>query len=94
MLPSRFFSSLVLFSAAVAIPTAVREDSHIQTRTSKNKACVNGPTTRNCWTAGFDLLTDYDTAWPNGKTLSVCRRTSNQLRRTAVLNLIHSTIWK
>ena len=27
--------------------------------------CLNGPSTRQCWTNGFSIATDFDTKWPN-----------------------------
>ncbi|KAF2727245.1 laccase precursor [Polyplosphaeria fusca] len=36
----------------------------------RQSACVNGPTTRNCWSAGFDSSTNNYVSWPNGKTVT------------------------
>ena len=27
--------------------------------------CINGPKSRRCWTAGFDIQTDYELRWPD-----------------------------
>lgn len=33
--------------------------------------CTNGPTSRNCWSSGFDIDTDFDSNWPStGRTVS------------------------
>ncbi|KAK5108026.1 hypothetical protein LTR62_008861 [Meristemomyces frigidus] len=33
--------------------------------------CTNGPDSRNCWSGGFSIDTDFDTNWPNtGRTVS------------------------
>lgn len=38
-------------------------------------ACVNGPTTRNCWLPGFDANTNNYQLWPNtGRTVTVSTR--------------------
>lgn len=35
-------------------------------------ACTNGPRTRNCWSNGFSIATDFDAkAPPAGKTVTV-----------------------
>lgn len=35
--------------------------------------CTNGPRTRNCWSRGFSIATDFDAkAPPAGKTVTVC----------------------
>jgi len=36
----------------------------------KKQACTNGPTSRNCWSPGFDATTDMYTSWPTGRTVS------------------------
>lgn len=39
--------------------------------TSGNASCTNSPTSRNCWTSGYDIDTDFDTDWPTtGNTVS------------------------
>ena len=47
----------------------------------KKQACTNGPTSRNCWSDGFDSTTDMYTSWPTGKTvtydLSITNTTCN-----------------
>lgn len=36
------------------------------------QACTHGPTSRNCWSSGFDINTDMYTSWPNtGQTKTV-----------------------
>lgn len=41
------------------------------TTPSRAPACTNGPTSRNCWSDGFDIDTDFDTDWPNtGRTVT------------------------
>ncbi|KAF2001988.1 multicopper oxidase [Amniculicola lignicola CBS 123094] len=36
-----------------------------------DSACTNGPLTRNCWSSGFTVATDFDAKWPStGKTVS------------------------
>lgn len=34
----------------------------------KKQDCVNTPTTRDCWTPGFDADTDMYSSWPTGQT--------------------------
>ncbi|KAF2703097.1 multicopper oxidase [Pleomassaria siparia CBS 279.74] len=34
----------------------------------RQSSCVNGPTSRNCWTSGFDIDTDNYLRWPTGRT--------------------------
>lgn len=37
----------------------------------KRAGCTNGPTSRNCWSDGFDINTDADLSWPTtGKTVT------------------------
>jgi hypothetical protein len=41
-------------------------------------ACTNGPRTRNCWSNGFSIATDFDAkAPPAGKTVTVVRPVVN-----------------
>jgi len=58
-------------TTAIAIPSETTElapftpkRDGLEERQSSS-ACVNGPTTRNCWTAGFNSSTDMYTSWPN-----------------------------
>ena len=35
-------------------------------------SCTNQPSSRQCWSGGFDILTDVDETWPStGKTVYV-----------------------
>lgn len=48
----------------------------------KRQSCTNGPTSRNCWSNGFNSSTDMYTTWPNTgnivrKTLTVTNTTCN-----------------
>lgn len=41
------------------------------TTSSPISTCTNGPTSRNCWSNGLTISTDFDTTWPNtGNTVS------------------------
>ena len=38
-----------------------------------DSACTNSPDSRNCWSSGFSVATDFDAKWPaGGQTVSVC----------------------
>jgi len=40
-----------------------------------DSACTNGPLTRNCWSNGYSVATDFDRRWPTtGVTKSVRTR--------------------
>jgi laccase len=59
-------SSATLQSTVSASITATTTSSVAATAT-----CTNSPTSRNCWSNGYDINTDFDTAWPStGKTVS------------------------
>lgn len=41
------------------------------TSVAATSTCTNGPNSRNCWSGGYDINTDFDTAWPTtGNTVS------------------------
>ncbi|ORY12815.1 putative multicopper oxidase, type 1 [Clohesyomyces aquaticus] len=41
-------------------------------------ACTNGPLTRNCWSNGYSVATDFDAKWPTtGKTVSYSLEITN-----------------
>lgn len=41
------------------------------TSVAATATCTNSPTSRQCWGNGYDINTDFDTAWPDtGKTVS------------------------
>lgn len=41
--------------------------------TPSNGGCVHGPKDRRCWTAGFDIQTDYELHWPDTGTVRQVR---------------------
>ncbi|KAB8337263.1 hypothetical protein FH972_021565 [Carpinus fangiana] len=50
---------------------AKRDVSTSSTRVA-DPACSNSPSTRSCWSQGFNVATDFDAKWPTtGKTVSV-----------------------
>ena len=45
----------------------------------RDTACVNAPLTRNCWSSGYSVATDFDAKWPStGKTVSVRLQNNNE----------------
>lgn len=43
-----------------------------QSSSGMNASCTYGPTSRNCWSEGYDISTDSETSWPvTGVTKSV-----------------------
>ncbi|KAK0940342.1 laccase, multicopper oxidase, benzenediol:oxygen oxidorectuctase [Friedmanniomyces endolithicus] len=59
-------SSTSLSSIVKATVTATSTSSVAPTST-----CTNGPSSRNCWSGGFDINTDFDNSWPTtGRTVS------------------------
>jgi hypothetical protein len=54
----------VIGAALRAEPFSVAERG-MSPAVEKRQACTNGPTTRGCWSDGFDVDTDMYTSWPN-----------------------------
>jgi hypothetical protein len=54
--PTSLVKRAVATSAAVAPPALAVATDH---------SCSNGPLTRNCWSSGFSISTDFDIHWPN-----------------------------
>jgi FtsP/CotA-like multicopper oxidase with cupredoxin domain len=53
-------STLTSFTQALTIPS-----------NNKRQSCENGPGSRNCWSDGFDIDTNYYNSWPDtGNTVS------------------------
>jgi hypothetical protein len=53
---------LGLSSLVAAVPNLIE----------RGDSCTNGPTSRSCWTKGFNTATDYDDKFPDtGKTVKV-----------------------
>ncbi|KAF2002818.1 multicopper oxidase [Amniculicola lignicola CBS 123094] len=53
-----------------AAPVVVERQAATSTR-APDSACTNGPRTRNCWSNGFSIATDFDAkAPPAGKTVT------------------------
>ncbi|KAK5686267.1 laccase, multicopper oxidase, benzenediol:oxygen oxidorectuctase [Elasticomyces elasticus] len=54
--------------------SSVVKNTITATSTSSAKptsTCTNGPTSRNCWSGGLDISTDFDNNWPTtGRTVS------------------------
>ncbi|CAI6335069.1 unnamed protein product [Periconia digitata] len=75
-------AALVAFSAPL-IAGKPLEAKRLDTTTAleKKQACVNGPTSRNCWLPGFDSNTNQYETWPSGKivrkTLTITNTTCN-----------------
>jgi len=59
-------------STSAAASTTKKTTTGTSTTSAKaTSTCTNGPTSRNCWSAGYDINTDFDTGWPStGKTVS------------------------
>lgn len=58
---------LGLASIASAVPKQLAE---------RDADCVNSPTSRSCWTKGFNSATNWDEKFPDtGKTVKVCHAT-------------------
>lgn len=57
-------------------PALVRRATSTASATSTStkvadSACTNGPLTRNCWSSGYSVATDFDAKWPTtGRTVS------------------------
>jgi len=34
------------------------------TAAAPDASCTNGPTSRNCWSPGYSVATDFDQKWP------------------------------
>lgn len=57
-------SSLTSLSVGLSIPS-------LSNIVKKDSSCTNGPSSRNCWSDGFDIDTNYYESWPEtGKTAS------------------------
>ncbi|KAK4554600.1 laccase, multicopper oxidase, benzenediol:oxygen oxidorectuctase [Recurvomyces mirabilis] len=65
---------------STATPSATKSLSSIVSGTitasttssvTPTSTCTNSPSSRNCWSGGFSVETDFDTDWPNtGRTVS------------------------
>jgi hypothetical protein len=54
--------SIATFAQALSVPSR---------QISERSTCQHGPDSRNCWSEGFDIDTDYYKGWPDsGKTVS------------------------
>lgn len=53
------------------IPAVTPRDSPLS-RLENRQTCTNGPTSRNCWSDGFDINTNWYNSWPDtGRTVTV-----------------------
>ncbi|KAK5129687.1 hypothetical protein LTR08_002979 [Meristemomyces frigidus] len=58
-------------SATLASTVSNTVQGTTTTSVAATATCVNSATSRNCWNSGFDINTDFDTAWPNtGRTVT------------------------
>jgi len=75
--------ALATTSLAAAVPELIERDS----------TCVNGATTRSCWSDGFSVATNTDTKFPDtGKVVTVSKPLHKHGEHEA--NLHDSTILK
>ena len=94
-----FFRSVVLslLGASSSIAISVPRDTSNSTSNSTaadlvstsalanaNKGCQNSASNRGCWGGGYDINTDYETAWPN--TGNIVKVLSSPLYANAVNN--------
>lgn len=55
--------------ASASVTTSIASAS--TSSAAPTPTCVNSATSRNCWSSGFDINTDFDTNWPQtGRTVS------------------------
>lgn len=54
MVPSKSFFTALLAGLPVSLGAAVHTDVY-----SNSSTCVNSPTSRSCWSDGFDISTNY-----------------------------------
>ena len=81
--------------------TSIKSSSTASSSTSSSTSltpdpqCTNGPTSRNCWTGGYSIATDFDQKHPNtGKTVSynleitntTCNPDGNGARQCLLIN--------
>jgi len=68
-------SSLLYGSTALAGLIPLRTDALLSERDLVDRqdgACTNGPRTRNCWSNGYSISTDFDAKLPpDGTTVTV-----------------------
>ncbi|KAF2812433.1 putative multicopper oxidase, type 1 [Mytilinidion resinicola] len=68
-------------SAAATLHNVRRATSSVapsSTSKAADAACTNGPTSRNCWSGGYSVLTDFDKKWPTtGNTVSYTLTVTN-----------------
>ncbi|OCK85973.1 multicopper oxidase [Lepidopterella palustris CBS 459.81] len=53
------------FSSAATIPQHGASKSHQSAKVGRDGACTHGPLTRNCWSDGFSIATEYDEKTPS-----------------------------
>ncbi|KAF1963258.1 laccase precursor [Byssothecium circinans] len=76
-------ATLVALCAPLVSGTPLRaEPFGVTPALEKKQACVNSPTSRNCWLPGFDSNTDQYRSWPNTgnivrKSLTITNTTCN-----------------
>jgi len=64
-------SSVSSSSATLASTVKNTISATSTTSVAATSTCTNGPNSRNCWSGGYDIDTDFDTAWPTtGRTVS------------------------
>lgn len=60
-----------IWQATTTTASGTTKTTASTTSTSAKSTCTNGPTSRNCWSAGYDIDTDFDKDWPStGNTVS------------------------
>ena len=81
MLFKKLLTSLAFLGLATAsaIPKGTKEARMLQIHATNGQSlaarqsnCANTPTTRSCWSNGFDISTDSESSWPvTGVTVAV-----------------------
>lgn len=67
------YTSTAITIPGLSSPRLVERQEATSTSTRvPDAACTNGPRSRNCWSSGFSVATDFDAkAPPAGKTVTV-----------------------
>jgi hypothetical protein len=57
-------TSSTVFGSLLALCSTVSASALLPVEARQTPGCVNGPTSRKCWTNGFNINTDPDVSWP------------------------------
>ena len=80
------FSSVLLRLAAVSSLSFSAHAIPLAEYAPPTPSCTNGPTSRGCWSDGFNIDTDYYKSWPNtGRVVEVSFAHSPRTSATVTL---------